>query len=53
LVATSAAAVHNMKNDGAWPDISYTKCGEFTSNTHIERNLDLLSAFKVLILKKN
>ena len=47
LVAKSATAVQNMKDSGSWPEMAYTKCTDFTSSSPIERNLDLLSAFKV------
>ena len=49
LGARAISAVENMKNDGSWPDMNYTKCGDFEQGTPTFRSLDLISAIKVFI----
>ena len=52
LVAKSVAAVQNMKTEGAWPDMTYSKCSEYKyphTKDPTERNLDLWSALKVFL----
>jgi len=44
LAVRSLTAVHNMKTGGNWPDMTYTKCSEYTSNEPIARNLELASS---------
>ena len=47
LGARAISAVEDMKNDGSWPNMTYTKCKDYTSETPTPRSLDLLSAMKV------
>ena len=47
LAVRSITAVYNMKLRGSWPEITYTKCNEYTSNAPIERTIDLAFAMKV------
>jgi len=46
LGARAISAVEDMKNDGSWPDMTYTKCKDYTSETPTPRSLDLVSAMK-------
>ena len=47
LGARAISAVEDMKADGSWPDMTYTKCKDYTSETPAPRTLDLVSAMKV------
>ena len=47
LTLRSLTAVHNMKSGGSWPEMTYTKCSEYTSDVPIDRSIDLISSFKV------
>jgi ionotropic glutamate receptor len=46
MAAKTLAAVAKMKKDGSWPEMTYTKCSEFSGGEPIERSLDLMSALK-------
>jgi len=46
LILKTLDGVNNMKNDGSWPQLSYSKCADYTSNEPTERSLDLLSAIE-------
>jgi len=46
LTVRSLTAVHNMKSGGSWPEMTYTKCSEYTSDVPIDRSLDLVSSIK-------
>jgi len=48
LSVMALTAVQNMKTAGTWPEISYTKCSEYTSDVPIERSVDLLTSMKSL-----
>ena len=52
LAIRSLTAVHNMKLGGSWPEITYTKCSEYTAETAgdypIDRVIDLESSLKVI-----
>ena len=41
-------AVERLKRSGPWPDLTYTKCSEFTGDTPIQRSLNLAAAIQVL-----
>ena len=41
-------AVERLKQSGSWPDLTYTKCSEFTGDTPIQRSLNLAAAIQVL-----
>ena len=47
LAVRSLTAVHNMKSGGSWPEMTYTKCSEYTSDVPIDRSIDLISSIKV------
>ena len=47
LFIKSLTAVHNMKSRGSWPEMTYTKCSDYTSNVPIHRALDLASSLRV------
>ena len=47
LFIKSLTAVHNMTSGGTWPEMTYTKCGDYTSNVPIDRAIDLVSNMKV------
>ena len=47
LGARAIAAVEDMMADGSWPEMTYTKCKDYTSETPTPRSLDLVSAIKV------
>jgi len=44
LAVRSLTAVHNMKAGGSWPEMTYTKCSEYTSDVPIDRSIDLLAS---------
>jgi len=46
LAVKSLTAVHNMKSGGSWPEMTYTKCSEYTSDVPIDRSIDLAVALK-------
>ena len=50
LAIRSLTAVHNMKSVGSWPEITYSKCSEFTAgDAPIDRAIDLVSSMKVIL----
>jgi len=46
LAVRSLTAVHDMKAAGTWPEMTYTKCSEYTSTEPIDRTLDLVSSIQ-------
>ena len=49
LAIRSLTAVHNMKLGGSWPEITYTKCSEYTAGDDpIDRVIDLEANMKVI-----
>ena len=52
LILKTLDGVNNMKSDGSWPQLSYSKCADYTSNEPTERSLDLLSAIEVMLKSK-
>ena len=52
LAVRSLTAVHDMKAAGTWPEMTYTKCSEYTSTEPIDRTLDLVSSIQVLLCNK-
>ena len=47
LVARAVAAVESMKRSGSWPSMEYTKCGDYSGDIPITRNVDLMTALSV------
>ena len=40
-------AVENLKQSGTWPNLEYTKCSQYNTDTPIQRSLNLAAAFQV------
>ena len=47
LTVRAIDAVESMKISGTWPDISYTKCSQYSGDTPIQRSLNLAAAIQV------
>ena len=47
LTVRAVDAVESLKRSGLWPDLTYTKCSEFTGDTPIRRSLNLATAIQV------
>ena len=41
-------AVERLKQSGSWPDLTYTKCSQYTGDTPVQRSLNLAAAIQVL-----
>lgn len=49
LTVKAIDAVESLKKSGSWPNLAYTKCSQFGSDTPIQRSLNLASAIQVCI----
>ena len=48
LTVKAIDAVESLKKSGSWPNLAYTKCSQYDSDTPIQRRLNLASAIQVL-----